>query len=53
MFAHTDHPLAPWHIVSGEQKRWARVQIIETVLAEMERGIDEFEHPDWGEDGFA
>ena len=53
MFAHTDHPLAPWHIVSGEQKRWARVHVIETVLAEMERGIEEFEHPDWGEDGFA
>src|SRR5690606_24563538 len=28
MFAATDHELAPWHLVSGEQKRWARVTVL-------------------------
>jgi hypothetical protein len=27
--------------------------VIETVVERLERGIDEFEHPDWGEDGYA
>ena len=53
MFDRTDHDLAPWHVISGEQKRWARVQVLETVLAEMTRGIDTFEQPDWGVDGWA
>ena len=34
MFSNTDHALAPWTVISGEQKRWARVQIVENVVAE-------------------
>jgi polyphosphate kinase 2 (PPK2 family) len=51
MFKRTDHELAPWHLVSGEQKKWARVTVLETLIAHIEAGIERFEHPDWG-DGF-
>lgn len=51
MFAKTDHALAPWHIVSGEQKKWARVAVIETLVERIEEGFERFEHPEWG-DGF-
>lgn len=52
MFKRTDHELAPWHLVSGEQKKWARVTVLETLVREIEAGIARFEHPQWG-DGFA
>jgi AMP-polyphosphate phosphotransferase len=41
MFERTEHPDAPWHIVEAEQKRFARVRIIETLNAEIERGMSE------------
>ena len=41
MFERTEHPDAPWHVVEGEQKRFARVRIIETLNAEIERGMRE------------
>lgn len=53
MFSYTDHALAPWTVISGEQKRWARVQIVQNVVARMEKALASFEHPDWGEDGYA
>ena len=41
MFALTDHDAAPWNLVAGEQKKWARVNFLETlndrVLEGMER----------------
>ena len=49
----TDHKLAPWHVVSGEQKRWARVQIIETVIKRIEEGVEAFENPVGDQDGWA
>jgi len=49
MFKRTDHELAPWHVVSGEQKKWARVTVLETLIKQIEVGIDRFEHPDWGD----
>jgi AMP-polyphosphate phosphotransferase len=52
MFERTDHDLAPWHLVSGEQKKWARVIVLETLVEQLEQGIERFQHPDWG-DGFA
>lgn len=52
MFARTDHSLAPWHLVSGEQKRWARVQIIETLIERIEAGIADFESPVGVDDGW-
>jgi AMP-polyphosphate phosphotransferase len=51
MFRRTDHELAPWHLVSGEQKKWARVTVLETLVTSIEAGIERFEHPEWG-DGF-
>ena len=51
MFERTNHDLAPWHLVSGEQKKWARVTVLETLVRRVEEGCDRFEHPDWG-DGF-
>jgi polyphosphate kinase 2 (PPK2 family) len=53
MFAKTDHELAPWHIVAGEQKRWARVEIIETLIKRIEEGVESFENPVGDEDGWA
>jgi polyphosphate kinase 2 (PPK2 family) len=52
MFARTNHELAPWHVVSGEQKKWARVVVLETLNQRIEEGIARFEHPDW-RDGYA
>jgi polyphosphate kinase 2 (PPK2 family) len=52
MFNRTNHELAPWHIVSGEQKKWARVHVLEILNKRIEEGIARFEHPDW-RDGFA
>lgn len=39
MFQRTDHELAPWDIVSGEQKRYGRVAVIETVIRRVEDGM--------------
>jgi polyphosphate kinase 2 (PPK2 family) len=47
MLERTDHPLAPWHLVPAESKRYARVNVVETAIAEIERGMVErgFEPP--------
>lgn len=39
MFERTDHDLAPWDVISGEQKRLARVQVLETAIIRIEQGI--------------
>jgi polyphosphate kinase 2 (PPK2 family) len=52
MFQRTNHELSPWHIVSGEQKKWARVHVLEILNQRIEEGIALFEHPDW-RDGYA
>jgi AMP-polyphosphate phosphotransferase len=52
MFARTHHELAPWDIVSGEQKKWARVHVLEILNKRIEEGIARFEHPDW-RDGYS
>jgi AMP-polyphosphate phosphotransferase len=39
MLAHTDTEWAPWHLVEGDSKRWARVNVVETVNAEVEAGM--------------
>ncbi|MEV4378962.1 UDP-galactose-lipid carrier transferase [Streptosporangium sp. NPDC049644] len=36
MLARTDHPKAPWHVVPGDDKRLARVTVVETVCAAIE-----------------
>jgi polyphosphate kinase 2 (PPK2 family) len=45
MVERTDHRLAPWYLVEGDSKRYARVKVIDTVIEEIEkamsdRGID-------------
>jgi polyphosphate kinase 2 (PPK2 family) len=45
MLERTDTAAAPWHVVAGEDKRWARVDVVQTVCAAIEsaliaRGID-------------
>ena len=41
MLVRTDHPPAPWHLIEGDDKRFARVRVIETVNEEIERGMRE------------
>jgi len=53
MFDMTDHDLAPWHVVSGEQKRWARVEVVETLIKRIKRGMRDFDNPVGDDDGWA
>ncbi len=39
MVARTDQPYAPWHLVAGDSKRYARVEVIRTVVGEIEQGM--------------
>jgi polyphosphate kinase 2 (PPK2 family) len=39
MFERTDHHLAPWDVISGEQKRYARVGVLETAIHRTEQGM--------------
>jgi polyphosphate kinase 2 (PPK2 family) len=39
MLERTDTAEAPWHLVEGDSKRWARVKVIETVCERIERAL--------------
>ncbi len=39
MFAKTDHELAPWNLVSGEQKKWGRVALLEALNQRIIEGL--------------
>jgi polyphosphate kinase 2 (PPK2 family) len=41
MLERTDTEWAPWHLVEGDSKRHARVKVVETTIAEIERGMRE------------
>jgi len=43
MFERTDHDLAPWDVISGEQKKWARVMVLETINQRIEDGIERWD----------
>ena len=43
MLARTDHPQAPWEIVAAEDKHYARVSVLSTVIRRLEQGL-----ADWG-----
>jgi AMP-polyphosphate phosphotransferase len=47
MVARTDEPSAPWSLIEGDSKRYARVKVIETVIERIEHGMREwgFEPP--------
>jgi polyphosphate kinase 2 (PPK2 family) len=39
MLGRTDQPHAPWSLIAGESKRYARVRVIETVIERIEHGM--------------
>jgi polyphosphate kinase 2 (PPK2 family) len=39
MLARTDHELSRWQLVEADSKRYARVKVIETTIAEIEAGM--------------
>jgi polyphosphate kinase 2 (PPK2 family) len=39
MLERTDTPYAPWSLIEGDNKRWARVKVIETVIRSIEDGL--------------
>ena len=36
MLERTDTEAAPWHLIEGDSKRWARVKVVETVCERIE-----------------
>jgi AMP-polyphosphate phosphotransferase len=38
MLARTDKDHAPWRLIEGDSKRWARVKVMESVIAAIEDG---------------
>jgi AMP-polyphosphate phosphotransferase len=40
MFERTDHEAAHWHVIPAEQKKYARVAVLETVIAELEEAME-------------
>jgi polyphosphate kinase 2 (PPK2 family) len=32
-------PHAPWHLIEGDSKRWARIKVLETTIAAIEEGM--------------
>jgi polyphosphate kinase 2 (PPK2 family) len=39
MFDRTDHDLGRWHLIEAESKRYGRVKVLETTIAEIESGM--------------
>jgi polyphosphate kinase 2 (PPK2 family) len=39
MFAKTSHPLSPWDVIAGEQKRFARIAVLETLNRRIEEAM--------------
>jgi polyphosphate kinase 2 (PPK2 family) len=39
MFRRTSHPLAPWDVIPAEQKRFARIAVLETLNRRIEEGM--------------
>jgi polyphosphate kinase 2 (PPK2 family) len=42
MLARTDQPYAPWHLIEGDSKRYARVKVVETVIDRIEAGMKQW-----------
>jgi polyphosphate kinase 2 (PPK2 family) len=42
MLARTDEPMAPWSLIEGDSKRWARVAVLKAVIARIEEGLREW-----------
>jgi len=39
MFERTSHELSPWDVIGAEQKRYARIAVLETVIVRVEEGM--------------
>ena len=39
MLDRTEHAAAPWVLVEAEDKRWARVKVVESVVSAIEAGM--------------
>lgn len=39
MLARTDEPRAPWYTIAAESKRYARVEVVRTVIGAIEAGM--------------
>ena len=39
MLQRTDHPVAPWHVIAGDDKRYARVAVLEAVCVAVEEEL--------------
>jgi AMP-polyphosphate phosphotransferase len=39
MVERTDHEVAPWHLVEAENKKYARVKVVETTISRIEQGM--------------
>jgi polyphosphate kinase 2 (PPK2 family) len=39
MLAYTDHEDAPWRLIAGDSKRYARVAVVNEVIAALEKGL--------------
>ncbi len=39
----TEHELAPWDLIEAEQKRFARVKVLETLIRRIDEGVDRWE----------
>jgi AMP-polyphosphate phosphotransferase len=42
MFRRTDHAAAPWNVIAAEQKRFARIAVLEQLNARIEEGMKRF-----------
>lgn len=40
MFERTDHAAAPWDLIAGDQKKWARIAVLETLIKRVEDGLE-------------
>ena len=40
MFERTDHSAAPWDLIAGDQKKWARIAVLETTIKRIEAGLE-------------
>src|SRR3954462_10411466 len=47
MLDETDHADAPWTLVEAENKRWARVKVVETVVAAIEQALHRHGLAEW------
>ena len=48
MFERTDHSAAPWNLIAGDQKKWARIAVLETLIKRVEEGLEIWNDPHGG-----